>query len=140
MIEKGEVIGTEGKLAFVKFMRTSACGNCTACGMSKDEKNVVIEVWNSTGVQKGDFVEVEIETKKALTSSAIAYIFPLVMLVVGAVLGYTLGNAGLFGMNADILGGIFGIGFTLIAYFVIRVIEPMLKERLKSTYKLVEHE
>ena len=138
MIEKGEVVGTEGKLAFVKFMRTSACGNCTACGMTKEQKDVVVQVWNNKDVKKGDMVEVEIETKKVMVSSAIAYIFPLAMLVVGAVVGYALGNAGLLGMKADILGGIFGIGFTLIAYLIIRALEPMFKERLKSTYKIAD--
>ncbi|MEX1307243.1 MAG: SoxR reducing system RseC family protein [Eubacteriales bacterium] len=137
MIEKGEVIGTEGKLAFVKFIRTSACGNCTACGMSKDEKDVVVEVWNNKDVKKGEFVDVEIETQKAIASSAIAYVFPLVMLIAGAVVGYALGG-GTIKMDKNILGGIFSIGFTLIAYLAIRLLEPVFKKRLKSTYKLVD--
>ncbi len=138
MIEKGEVVGTEGKLAFVKFMRTSACGNCTACGMAKDEKDVTVQVWNSTDVKKGDFVDVEIETQKALASSAIAYVFPLGMLMIGAVLGFAMGGGTPIGMDKNILGAIFGIGFTLVSYVVIRLLEPVLKKRLKSTYKLVE--
>lgn len=136
MVEKGEVVGTQGKLAFVKFIRTSACGNCTACGMSKDEKEVTVEVWNSKGVKKGDFVDVEIETQKAMASSAIAYVFPLGMLIIGAVLGFALGGGNPIGMDKNVLGAIFGIGFTLIAYLVIRLLEPVFKKRLKSTYKL----
>ncbi len=137
MIEKGEVVGTEGKLAFVKFMRTSACGNCTACGMSKDDKNVVIEVWNSTDVKKGDLVEVEIETQKALTFSAIAYVFPLIMLAIGAIIGFSLGDGKVIAMDQNILGALFGIGFTGISYLVIKMLEPVFKNRMKSTYKLV---
>ena len=137
MIEKGEVVGTEGKLAFVKFIRTSACGNCTACGMAKDDKDVVVEVWNSTDVKKGELVEVEIETQKAIASSAIAYVFPLMMLIIGAVIGFALGG-GPVKMDKNILGALLGIGFTLIAYLIIKLLEPVFKKRLKSTYKLVE--
>jgi len=138
MIEKGEVVGTEGKLAFVKFVRTSACGNCTACGMAGDEKEVVVQVWNDKDVTKGDFVSVNVETKKAMASSAIAYIFPLIMLIAGAVLGFSLGSVGAVAMKADILGALMGIGFTLIAYLIIKLLEPTLNKRLKSTYKLAD--
>ena len=137
MTEKGEVIGITDKLASVRFIRTSACGNCTACGMGKNEEQVIIDVQNTTGAKVGDLVDIEIETKKAMSSSAIAYVFPLIMLIVGAVLGVVLGNAGVINLNPDMLGALFGIGFTVIAYLIIRFLEPVIAKRLKNSYKMV---
>ena len=138
MIEKGEVIGTEGKLAFVKFVRTSACGNCTACGMASGEKQLIIDVLNTKGARKGDLVEIEIETKKALFSSMIAYIFPLVMLIVGVAAGYWLSGRGIIKADREIVSAAFGIGLTILSFTAIRLLEPVFKKKLVSTYRIVD--
>ena len=136
--EKGEVIGKEGKLAFVKFVRSSACGNCTACGMAKDEKDIIIDVLDTRDVKVGEFVDIEIETKKAMISSAIAYIFPLIMLIIGIVLGYTLAAKGIIKADKEIIGAVFGIGLTFVSYLIIRNLEPVFRKRLKTAYKMAE--
>ena len=136
--ELGEVIDLKGKVAKVKFKRTTSCGNCTACGMRKDDVEVVIGVLNTKDVKVGDLVDIEIETKKALVSSAIAYLFPLLMLIVGVALGYMFVNKGIINGDKEIMGAIFGIGLTFVSYLIIRNLEPVFKRKLKTAYKMVK--
>lgn len=136
--ELGEVIDLKGKTAKVKFKRTTSCGNCTACGMRKDDTEVVINVLNTKDVKVGDLVDIEIETKKALVSSAIAYLFPLLMLIVGVALGYMVVNKGIISGDKEIMGAIFGIGLTFVSYLIIRNLEPVFKRKFKTAYKMVK--
>lgn len=138
MTEKGEVIGTEGKLARVRFIRSTACGNCVACGMSKDAKEVIIAVNNSTNAKIGDWVEIEFNTQKALASSAIAYIFPLAMLVIGVAAGYFLVNGGVIQADKEIVAAGLGIGLTILAFLIIRILDPVLRKKMKHTNKIAE--
>jgi len=138
MTETGEVIGTQGKLAFVRFTRNSACGNCTACGMTKNDKEVIIEVTNNADVKKGDWVEIEFNTNKALASSAIAYVFPLSMLIIGIAAGYILSGMGIIKADREIVSALLGIGLTIGAYILLKVLDPMIKKRMNHTYKIVD--
>jgi sigma-E factor negative regulatory protein RseC len=136
--ELGEVVELKNKIAKIKFTRSSSCGKCTACGMTKDQKEVIINVKNTNEANIGDFVDIEIETKKAMVSSAIAYVFPLIMLIVGVVLGYVLVNSGVIDGDKEVIGALFGIGLTFVSYLIIRNLEPIFKIKLKTAYKMIK--
>ena len=88
MKEAGLVTKIEGNTAYLKFNRTSACARCGACGMIAGQNDITVSVDNTLHAALGERVEVHFTTKNALMSSAIAYIFPLIMLFVGVWLGY----------------------------------------------------
>ncbi len=136
MLEAGDVVKLSGETAYVRFKRGSACGKCSACGMLKDMSEHVIDVNNSVHAGVGDKVLVEFATKHGLASSAIAYIFPLIMLVLGVILGYIIGNA--WFSDPQVVAAIAGIVFTALAFFTIKLIEPILKRRVAGTFKLIK--
>ncbi len=136
MLESGEVVNLSGDTAYVRFKRGSACGNCNACGMLKDMSEHIIDVKNSLDAKQGDRVLVEFATKSGITSSAIAYIFPLLMLVLGVILGYIIGEA-YFADSVEIFAAVLGLVFTALAFLAIKLAEPLLKRRVADTFKLV---
>lgn len=140
MKEKGEVIEIKGNIAKVRFMRTSACGKCNACGFKKNQNEVVIETENTLNAQVHDKVEMEIASGSILKASVYAYIFPLAMLVLGLVSGYIIGNAfNIFG-NPEIFSAICGIVLTAVSYLIIKISEPFIKRRMKSRFLMVSKE
>ena len=138
MRELGEVVAIEDGIAKVKFKRSSACGHCGACGILKDMSEIVIEVKNSLGASVGERVEVEFEESNSLKSAALAYLFPLIMLIMGVVLGYVIGSSGLLPIPTEIFAAILGIVFVIITWFILRLIDKKLKKRVASIYKMVQ--
>jgi len=137
MKEYGEVTEIVGKFAKVKFKRSSACGKCSACGMLKDMSEIVVDVENTLDVHPGQKVEVEFETGTSLKSAAIAYLIPLAMLLVGAILGYLLGSSINLGLPADICGALGAILFAVLSLFILKGIDRKMKDKLKKIYRMV---
>lgn len=107
MQELGQVVDIRDGKAHVKFTRSSACGRCQACGMLASQNEIVIEVPNELGASVGDMVAVSIRSKKALGASALAYVFPLIMLIVGVAVGLAAGlGVGRFRRTADAGGAV----------------------------------
>lgn len=137
MIESGEVIEIEGSIAKIKFTRTSACGKCKICGFKEGDSEVVIETENTLGAKVQDRVEVSVAPGNVLKASAYAYIFPLVMLIIGLVLGYITGNAIKIFENPEIFAAICGIVLTAVSFIVIKITEPYIKKRIKNHFSMV---
>ena len=136
MKEYGEVVKIQGEIAKVRFKRTSACGKCGACGMLKDMSEIEIDVENTLGAQPGQKVEVEFAPGDSLKSAAIAYLIPLAMLLVGAFLGYIIGNSVDFGVSPDVCGAILAILFAVLSFFILRAIDGKMKKKLKNIYRM----
>lgn len=134
MKESGVITEVKGNTAYILFERTSACAKCGACGMISGQKDITITVENTLNAKSDDKVEVEFTTKNALQSSAIAYIFPLVMLFVGVWLGYLIPQS--FLSEQDAFAAILGIVFSVIAFFVLKLLNPYFKRRFAHVYTM----
>ena len=137
-IEKGKVVRVEGDKAEVLFKRSSACGNCHACGMLKDMSEITVTVENTMGAEPGDTVTVEMPNSSIFKGSLAAYVFPLVMLIAGALLGYYVLAAPL-GMLPDLAAAIFALAFTAIAFLALKLLEPVFAKKLDK-FKLTDKE
>lgn len=127
----------EGSTAYVLFKRSSACGKCGACGMLKDMSEIEVDVENTLDAREDDRVSVEFSVGNALKASLIAYIFPLIMLIVGVFVGY---NLAIPGWLPDVSAAVFGLGLTALSYLVIRLFEPKLKKRLAGNFRMISVE
>lgn len=134
MREYGTVVATENNTAKVVFKRSSACGHCTACGLLKDMSEIIIDVPNTLGAEEGDRVEIQFSTQTSFQSAAIAYAFPLIMLIIGGVVGYAISKP--LGWNPDVVAAIGCLLFTAVAFLVIKMMEPKFKKAFKSIYKM----
>lgn len=135
MKEAGLVTKIEGNTAYLKFNRTSACARCGACGMIAGQNDITVSVDNTLHAALGERVEVHFTTKNALMSSAIAYIFPLIMLFVGVWLGYVIPQ-GVFPVK-DALAAILGIVFAAAAFLVLKLLNPYFKKKFAKVYTMV---
>ena len=135
MKEAGVVTKIEGKTAYLKFNRTSACAKCGACGMIAGQNDITVSVDNTLHAALGERVEVHFTTKNALMSSAIAYIFPLIMLFVGVWLGYVIPQD-VFPVK-DALAAILGIVFAAAAFVVLKLLNPYFKKKFAKVYTMV---
>jgi sigma-E factor negative regulatory protein RseC len=135
--EYGEVVNIRGSEAYIKFTRTSACGRCQACGMLSTQNEITIHVPNELGASVGDMVAVSIRAKKALGASALAYLFPLLMLILGVFVGWLLASVWNVFSNADTAMALLGLGFVLVSFLLLKFAAPLYNKRVSNVYRMV---
>ena len=109
--ETGIVESVDGARAKVKTKRTEACGGCSAkgaCHSLGGGKEMLVEVDNSIGAAVGSQVEIVFDSGALMTGSALAYLVPVLALIVGAMAGQRWGP--LLGLNSDLAAGLMGLG------------------------------
>ena len=88
---EGVVLSTNGNVAHVEIVQTSACSACKARSMcmSSESQQKQMDVVMLEPMQAGDRVEVEVRERLAWRAVLLAYILPfVVMMAVIAVLDY----------------------------------------------------
>lgn len=106
--------------AKLKLKRHSACASCGKCATTSEEKDIIVEVDNTIGAKVGDRVEVNMETVNVLKAAFIAYVTPLVALLVGTVGSfYGLKAIGIEN-NIELFSAIIGLALMLMAFFMLK--------------------
>jgi sigma-E factor negative regulatory protein RseC len=88
--EEGVVIRTDAENAWIKTVKTSACKSCSsrgACQTMGGGREMEVEAMNTADAQIGDRVVIGFETGPLLKVSFLIYIFPILALLTGAVIG-----------------------------------------------------
>ncbi len=104
----GEVTAVNGEMLSVTFCRPTDCDKCHGC--IGGAKQTTIEVKGTA--QVGEFAVVDLPERVLLKASAIAYVFPLIALLAGMLLGGVL-----FPDNRDtasLLGALIGLAVSLV--------------------------
>ena len=123
--------------AEVIVVRATACGsNCGNCESCIYDKEMHTEAFNKAGASVGDNVIIESKTKVVMKAALLAYIFPIVMLLLGFVLATKFGaNEGVSVLVAFIAlaVSILVIFFTQrkkpnIGYDIIRIVDKETEE------------
>lgn len=138
MIREGKVIAVDKENATVTLMKHSACGDCGACQIGKENMNIKIDALNTAGASIGDKVVVDMASHDVLTAAFIAYGIPLIMLIIGIAGGKFILE--LLGMEKNIELFSFGIGliFMTITFFRIRKNEDKFKASKKYLSRITE--
>lgn len=119
--EQGIVLRTESKAAWVKTTRSSACQGCTArnsCHTLSDSKDMEVKALNLAGAREGDRIVLSFETKSLLKATFLIYVFPIIFLVVGAVIGQML--APLVAIDPSTLSVLLGFSCFFAALFMMK--------------------
>jgi len=119
--EQGVVLRTDSGTAWVKTVRSSACEGCTAkgsCHGAGGEREMEVKAINSVGARVGDRIVLSLETASLLKVTFLIYVFPIVLLIVGAALGQTLAYR--IGFSPSGLSVLLGFAFFLTALFIIK--------------------
>lgn len=138
LTEYGQVVEIKGDVAHVKFMRTSACGKCHACGMLSTQNEIVVQVKNEYDAAVGDKVAVSIRMKKAMGASVLAYVFPLFMLILGVFLGWLLTDVWHVFQNADTTMALCGIIFAVLSFFLLKMAAPLYNKSVGNVYRMLD--
>ena len=111
----GEVVKIleDGKVA-VRFERTKACKNCKMCA-NAGENHALAEVENTLQAKVGDQVEISLHSKSLIQATLIAYGIPLVLLLLGVIVGSRW---------SDTVGAILGVLLALVSFVILRLLEP----------------
>ncbi|MFZ7122035.1 MAG: SoxR reducing system RseC family protein, partial [Eubacteriaceae bacterium] len=123
MKEIGIVNSIRGNEAKVIIQRNAACGDCGACQVGKDKLTMEATAINVIGAKEGDKVEVEMKFVNVLRASFIMYGIPLIMFIVGSIIGYYYSSIVLEQPENPIFSFLFGIILTAITYFVIKYLD-----------------
>ncbi|MCP4370048.1 MAG: SoxR reducing system RseC family protein [Deltaproteobacteria bacterium] len=92
--ERGIVIKIDSTSAWVKTTRSSSCKTCSAkssCSAVENGTEMEVEAINEAGAQVGDRIIISIETASLLKASFLLYVFPILLMIAGAVIGQKTG-------------------------------------------------
>lgn len=108
--------------AWVKTVRSSACDSCSsrhACQAGGGGKEMEVEAINTVNARVGDRIVLNIKTTSLLKATFLLYVFPVLALIAGALLGQWV--AGLRGSDSSAMAALFGFLFFGLAFIVIRI-------------------
>lgn len=129
MEQQGYIVGIiDEKTAKLKMQRHSACASCGKCTTTSEKKDIVVEVDNSIGAKLGDRVAVNMESMNILKAVGIAYIFPLISLLIGTIGTYYVLQFIENIKNIEVISSIVGIIIMLISFFILRKNDSKLRE------------
>lgn len=109
--------------------RKSACLGCDTgtadkCRSCLTGAKIKARVRNSKGAVEGDIVTVSISRAKIMKGAAVCYLLPVILLILGAVIGNGFENTFALGSNLSALVGAF-IGLATGLYMVRKISEYM---------------
>ena len=129
MEQQGYIVGIiDEKTAKLKMQRHSACASCGKCTTTSEKKDIVVEVDNSIGAKLGDRVAVNMESMNILKAVGIAYIFPLIGLLIGTIGTYYLLQLIENTKNIEVISSTVGIIIMVISFFILRKNDSKLRE------------
>jgi sigma-E factor negative regulatory protein RseC len=117
--EQGIVIKISSMGAIVKTLRSEACESCSAqhsCSTQGNEMEV--EAVNRVGAKAGDRVVLEIKTSPFLKATFLLYVFPILCMMLGAVLGEKV--APKIGMGGNALSVLLAFAFFFFSIWVVK--------------------
>lgn len=95
MTKEGLVLENNRGNLKIKVDRNSACGSCVASGSCAERKTTIVEIFSAENIDKGDMVVLESDADKINKISAMVYIIPVVLVMLGALApSYLLKNTG----------------------------------------------
>lgn len=128
--EQGVVVRIDAAGAWVKTVRSEACDSCSskdACHTMGGGREVEVPVLNPIGARVGDRVVVKLETSPLLKATFLVYMFPVLLLVIGAATGEWISRSA--GLGSPLPSTLLGFGSLAAGLFFMRRIARRLAEK-----------
>jgi sigma-E factor negative regulatory protein RseC len=128
--ENGVVTQADTSIARVKTIRTEACESCASkdsCGSSGSYEEMIITVKNTINVKKGDHVVVGLETRPMLFLTFFLYVFPIIALTIGAIIGDSIAPA--LQQDSSLVSMLTGFLFFILAFCIIKLKNNSLSKK-----------
>lgn len=124
MIRTGEVVEQCGDMVSVVFERPAACASCKGC-LGNQCTRIELEA----KAEIGDLIDVEMPDESILTASALTYLVPLVLMLVGILFSGALREALDISINEDLFSALCGILMLTAGLFAVARIDKALVKR-----------
>ncbi len=137
--ERGIVIRIDSREAWVKTVKSGSCEGCTArgaCHSLSDSGEVEVNAINEVGAKVGDRIVLNFETSSLLKATFLLYVFPILLLIFGAVIGQE--TAPYFNFNPSGFSAIIGFSFFFAAVLVIKVKANIMAKKNEYRPKIVK--
>ena len=136
--EQGVVIRTDTGAAWVKTVKSSACEGCSArgsCHSMGDGDAMEVEVLNEIGAKAGDRIVLSFETSSLLKATFLLYVFPVLLLIMGAAIGQE--TASYFAFDPSGFAAIVGFSFFFTALLIIKSVAKRLAQKKAYRAKII---
>ena len=137
--EKGIVTRTDDGTAWVTTSRSSSCQGCSsrgACHASENEKEMEVRAVNAAGARVGQRVVVSFQTKSLLKVSFLLYVFPVIAMLFGAILGQE--TAPMAGIDPGVFSIVCGFLFFFLSVLVVRSRGNRMAEKTEYQPKILK--
>ena len=104
--------------------------------MLKSKETVHFEVKNTLNAKKGDRVVVGIQTKNLLVFTFMLYVFPVFLLLIGALTGKSIAN--ILKTDQNLTSMLFGFTLFFLAVIIIKIINNKVAQNWKYKPFLVK--
>ena len=136
MKQKAIVKSLNGDRLEVFVVRSSGCGDCSTCGAC-EAKMVKLNFDNKVDAKAGDLIELDYKVSSMMKYSALLYLFPLAMLILGIVIGYSRFAEGTY---KELYSFLLGLALMLVAYFIVHNFDKEFKEDTLISIKKLDWE
>jgi sigma-E factor negative regulatory protein RseC len=137
--EEGVVIKIDAGSAWVKTSKTGACKECSArgsCHSSGGGEEMEVEVINEVGAKVGDRIVLSFETGSLLKATFLLYVFPILLLILGAVIGQE--TASYLDFNPSGFAAVTGFSFFFAALMIVKIKANQLAKRNEYRPKITK--
>jgi sigma-E factor negative regulatory protein RseC len=127
--EEGIVIKLDNKTAIIRTARKTACESCSekhSCTSIGSGQEMELEADNPIHAQAGDRVTISLPTGKLITASFLLYVFPIILMIAGALLGERLAET--YQIDSSLLSAGFGFLFFIIAFGIVKLKDLQAKK------------
>lgn len=121
--EHGIVVQCKGDIAVIRAERTTACDGCSskdACVSGKGA-DMLIDAFNPVGARPGQRVVFTVGSASVMKAGLLLYLAPVLSFILGVVLGQAAAGRIFPEQNADLVSGLFGAAFLVIAFLGIKL-------------------
>ncbi len=138
MNQVGYVSEIQDEIAQVNVRRISACGDkCGSCGGGCSVPMARVKMKNTLGAEKGDLVEVKINTNTVLKFAFLVYVIPLLMMIAGIAVGINIFKA-LEVADYETYGFLIGLVLLAASFLILKLIDKRVKQNESIKFEMVK--
>jgi sigma-E factor negative regulatory protein RseC len=137
--EQGIVTKTDSGGAWVKTIKSGDCKGCTArgsCHSLGNNADMEVKALNEAGARVGDRIVLLFETSSLLKATFLLYVFPILLLMIGAVVGQEI--APRIDFNPSGLSAITGFSFFIAAVLFIKFRANKMAQKKEYRPKIIK--
>jgi sigma-E factor negative regulatory protein RseC len=122
--EVGRVVSVNDDAAVVAMGKSGSCDKCGLCMASSDGREVLLLARNEARAGPGDTVEIEISAGKVLVAAFSLYMLPVLMTILGFVVGSAISD----GSEESVLPIALAVTFLVVSFLAVWLFDLKIRK------------